>query len=49
MCVDYRRLNNMSVPDQYYMPTIDDILEKVEIHSSFKARPQQGVLSGFYS
>jgi len=29
MCVDFRCLNSLTVPAQYYMPTFDDILEKV--------------------
>ena len=29
ICIDYRRLNAVTVPDPYYMVTMDEILEKV--------------------
>ena len=29
ICIDYRRLNSVTVPDPYYMCTLDEILEKV--------------------
>ena len=29
ICIDYRRLNSVTVPDPYYMITLDEILEKV--------------------
>ena len=29
ICVDFRRLNSVTVPDPYYMVTLDEILEKV--------------------
>ena len=29
VCVDYRKLNEVTVKDPYYMPTLDDILERV--------------------
>ena len=29
ICIDYRRLNSVTVPDPYYMVTLDEILEKV--------------------
>ena len=29
ICIDYRRLNSVTVPDPYYMCTLEEILEKV--------------------
>ena len=29
ICIDFRRLNSVTVPDPYYMVTLDEILEKV--------------------
>ena len=29
VCVDYRRLNNITAQEHYYMPELDDILEKI--------------------
>ena len=29
VCVDYRKLNEVTAKDPYYMPTLDDILERV--------------------
>ena len=29
LCVDYRKLNEVTTPDPYYMTTLDEILEKV--------------------
>ena len=29
MCVDYRKLNNVTVPDPYYIPIIDELILKV--------------------
>jgi len=29
VCIDYRKLNSVSIVDNAYMPTLDDILEKV--------------------
>ena len=29
LCIDYRKLNNVTEPDPYYMNTLDEILEKV--------------------
>ena len=29
MCVDYRRLNTVTVTDPYYMPTFNELLERI--------------------
>ena len=29
VCVDYQKLNEVTVKDPYYMPTLDDILDRV--------------------
>ena len=29
ICIDYRRLNSVTIPDPYYMSTLEEILEKV--------------------
>jgi len=29
LCLDYRKLNSVTIPDSYYIPLIDDILDQV--------------------
>lgn len=30
LCVDFRKINALTKQDEYYMPTFDEILEKME-------------------
>ena len=36
-CVDYRRLNAITVKDQYYLPAVDDLLRSLNGYSYFAA------------
>ena len=29
LCVDYRKLNTVTTPDPYYIPTVDELISKV--------------------
>ena len=42
LCIDYRRLNNVTVGDPYYMVTLDEILEKVG-HSRSLISPRASI------
>ena len=35
LCIDYRKLNAVTVPDPYCMPLIEEILDKIGMRSSF--------------
>ena len=45
LCVDYRKLNNVTEPDPYYMVTLDEILEKV---GNSKCLSKLDLSKGFY-
>ena len=45
MCVDYRRLNSITNPDPYYMPLVDELLQKV---GSSQVLSKLDLAKGFY-
>ena len=29
LCIDYRKVNDVTIPDPYYIPTVDELIGKV--------------------
>ena len=45
LCVDYRQLNSITNPDQYYIPLVDELLQKV---GSFQVLSKLDLAKYFY-